>query len=70
MERQVVSRKVRSRLKALVLILFLAIILIQWEAERLQPQEIFAGVVVTIVGAFVTRMLAIAFRLKGWVYGW
>ena len=45
-------------------------VFLQWEAERLQPQEIFAGVVVTIVGAFLTRMWAIAFRLKGWAYGW
>jgi polar amino acid transport system substrate-binding protein len=41
---------------------------LQWEAERLRPEEIFLGVVVTIVGAFLTRMLAIAFRLKGWAY--
>jgi polar amino acid transport system substrate-binding protein len=39
-----------------------------WEAERLQPQEIWLGVVVTIAGAFLTRMLAIAFRLKGIPY--
>ena len=45
-------------------------VFLQWEAERLQPQEIFIGVVVTIVGAFLTRMLAIALRLKGWAYGW
>jgi polar amino acid transport system substrate-binding protein len=41
---------------------------LQWEAERLQPEEIFLGVVVTIVGAFLTRMLAIALRLRGWAY--
>jgi polar amino acid transport system substrate-binding protein len=45
-------------------------VFLQWEAERLQPQEIFIGVVVTLVGAFLTRMLAIALRLKGWAYGW
>jgi polar amino acid transport system substrate-binding protein len=49
---------------------FVFSVFLQWEAERLQPQEIFIGVVVTIVGAFLTRMLAIAFRLKGWAYGW
>jgi polar amino acid transport system substrate-binding protein len=43
-------------------------IFLEWEAERLHPQEILIGVVVTIVGAFLTRMLAIAFRLKGWAY--
>jgi ABC-type amino acid transport substrate-binding protein len=49
---------------------FVFSVFLQWEAERLQPREIFVGVVVTIVGAFLTRMLAIAFRLKGWAYGW
>lgn len=39
-----------------------------WEAERLQPEEIWLGVVVTIAGAFLTRMTAVAFRLKGWPY--
>jgi polar amino acid transport system substrate-binding protein len=48
---------------------FLFSVFLQWEAERLQRQEIFIGVAVTIVGAFLTRMLAIAFRLKGWAYG-
>jgi polar amino acid transport system substrate-binding protein len=41
---------------------------LQWEAERLQPSEIFIGVVITMVGAFLTRMLAVLFRLKGWGY--
>src|ERR1700733_4789840 len=49
---------------------FILSVFLQWEAERLQPREIFVGVVVTIVGAFLTRMLAIAFRLRGWAYGW
>jgi polar amino acid transport system substrate-binding protein len=39
-----------------------------WEAERLQPEEIWLGVVVTIAGAFLTRMTAVAFGLKGWPY--
>ena len=39
-----------------------------WEAERLQPEEIWLGVVVTIVGAFITRMVAVAFGLKGWAF--
>jgi hypothetical protein len=38
-------------------------VFLQWEAERLQPREIFAGVVVTIVGAFLTRMLANELRV-------
>jgi polar amino acid transport system substrate-binding protein len=41
---------------------------LEWEAERLQPEEIWLGVVVTIAGAFLTRMLAVAFGLKGWSY--
>jgi polar amino acid transport system substrate-binding protein len=39
-----------------------------WEAERLQPEEIWMGVVVTIVGAFLTRMVAVVLGLKGWPY--
>jgi polar amino acid transport system substrate-binding protein len=39
-----------------------------WEADRLQPEEIWLGVVVTIAGAFLTRMAAVAFGLKGWPY--
>jgi polar amino acid transport system substrate-binding protein len=39
-----------------------------WEAERLHPGEVWLGVVVTIAGAFLTRMAAVAFGLKGWSY--
>jgi polar amino acid transport system substrate-binding protein len=39
-----------------------------WEAERLLPEEIWLGVVVTIAGAFLTRMIAVVFGLKGWPY--
>jgi polar amino acid transport system substrate-binding protein len=39
-----------------------------WEAERLQPEEIWLGVVVTIAGAFLTRMVAVAFGLRGLSY--
>jgi polar amino acid transport system substrate-binding protein len=39
-----------------------------WEAERLHPGEIWLGVVVTIAGAFLTRMAAVALGLKGWSY--
>jgi polar amino acid transport system substrate-binding protein len=41
---------------------------LEWEAERLQPEEIWLSVVVTIAGAFLTRMLAVALGLKGWSY--
>ena len=39
-----------------------------WETGRLQPEEIRIGVVVTITGAFLTRMLAVVLGLKGWPY--
>jgi polar amino acid transport system substrate-binding protein len=39
-----------------------------WEADRLQADEIWLAVVVTIAGAFLTRMLAIMDGLKGWSY--
>lgn len=47
----------------LALALFLS-----WEAERLQPDEIWLGVVITILGAFAMRMVAITRRAKGWRY--
>ena len=40
-----------------------------WEGERLQPDEIKFGVIVVILGAFLTRLLAIARGAKGWRYG-
>jgi polar amino acid transport system substrate-binding protein len=43
-------------------------IFLQWEGERLQPGEIWLGVIVTIVGVFVTRMAAIMHRTRGWRY--
>ena len=39
-----------------------------WESERLQPDEIRFGVIVVIVGAFLTRIVAIARGSKGWRY--
>jgi polar amino acid transport system substrate-binding protein len=39
-----------------------------WEAERLEPEEIWLGVVVTIAGAFLMRMSAVILGLKGWSY--
>jgi polar amino acid transport system substrate-binding protein len=41
---------------------------LEWEGERLEPDEITFGVIVTIVGAFLTRMVAIARGTKGWRY--
>jgi polar amino acid transport system substrate-binding protein len=41
---------------------------LEWEAERLEPDEIRLGVIVTISGAFLTRMVAIARGMKGWRY--
>jgi polar amino acid transport system substrate-binding protein len=43
-------------------------IFLGWEGERLQPDEIRLGVIVTILGAFLTRMVAIARGTKGWRY--
>ena len=48
----------------LALALFLS-----WEAERLQPDEIRLGVIVTVAGAFLVRMVAIARGTTGWRYG-
>jgi polar amino acid transport system substrate-binding protein len=41
---------------------------LEWEGERLQPDEIRLSVIVTISGAFLTRMVAIARGMKGWRY--
>jgi len=41
---------------------------LDWEGDRLQPDEIGLGVIVTVLGAFTTRMLAIGYRTKGWRY--
>jgi polar amino acid transport system substrate-binding protein len=43
-------------------------IFLEWEGDRLQPDEIALGVIVTILGAFMTRMVAIARGTKGWSY--
>ena len=43
-------------------------VFLEWEGERLQPDEIRLGVIVTIVGAFLTRIVAIARGTKGWSY--
>jgi polar amino acid transport system substrate-binding protein len=40
-----------------------------WESERLQPDEIRWAVIITIAGAFVTRVVAIMRGAKGWRYG-
>jgi polar amino acid transport system substrate-binding protein len=39
-----------------------------WEAHRLQPEEIQLAVIVTMVCAFLTRVMALKFGLKGWSY--
>jgi len=41
---------------------------LQWEGERLQPDEIRVAVIVTILGVFLTRIVAIARGMKGWRY--
>jgi polar amino acid transport system substrate-binding protein len=47
---------------------FILAIFLEWEGERLQPDEIRLGVIVTILGAFITRLIAITRRSKGWSY--
>jgi polar amino acid transport system substrate-binding protein len=39
-----------------------------WESERLQPDEIRWAVIVTIAGAFLTRVVAIMRGARGWRY--
>jgi hypothetical protein len=41
---------------------------LEWEGERLQPDEIRMGVIITILSVFLTRIVAIARRMKGWTY--
>jgi polar amino acid transport system substrate-binding protein len=41
---------------------------LQWEGERLQTDEIRIGVIVTLLGVFLTRMFAIARGTRGWSY--
>ena len=41
---------------------------LDWEGERLEPDEVTLGVIVTILGAFLTRIVAIARGMKGWSY--
>ena len=43
-------------------------IFLEWEGARLQPEEIRLGVIVTIVGVFLTRIVAIVRGAKGWSY--
>jgi polar amino acid transport system substrate-binding protein len=43
-------------------------VFLQWEGERLQPDEIRLAVIVTILGVFLTRIVAIVRGLKGWRY--
>jgi polar amino acid transport system substrate-binding protein len=41
---------------------------LQWEGERLEPDEIRIGVIVTIAGVFLTRIVAIVRGMRGWSY--
>jgi polar amino acid transport system substrate-binding protein len=43
-------------------------IFLEWEGGRLNPDEIRLGVIVTILGAFLSRIAAIARDMKGWPY--
>lgn len=41
---------------------------LQWEGDRLQPDEVRWGVIVTIMAVFLTRVVAIVRGMKGWTY--
>ena len=41
---------------------------LEWEGERLQPEEIRWGVIVAILGCFATRIVAVLRDSKGWPY--
>jgi len=41
---------------------------LEWQGERLQPDEVRWGVIVTILGVFLTRVVAIIRGMKGWTY--
>jgi hypothetical protein len=39
---------------------------LEWEAAKPKSEEILLAAIITIMGASLTRMLAIIFHLKGW----
>jgi hypothetical protein len=41
---------------------------LEWEGERLLIDEIRLGVIVTMLGVFLTRMVAIVRGTKGWSF--
>jgi polar amino acid transport system substrate-binding protein len=43
-------------------------VFLEWEGERLQPDEVRWGVIVTIVAVFSTRVVAITRGTKAWTY--
>jgi polar amino acid transport system substrate-binding protein len=65
-----VIANLRGELYAEISILwgFAFAVFLDWEGGRLQPEEIGVGVVVTVLGAFTTRMIAVARHTKGWSY--
>ena len=46
---------------------FLFSLFIEWEALRLNLNEVLIGVMITVLGAFITRMLVIRFKIKGFL---
>jgi len=48
---------------------FALALFLEWEDERLQPDEIGLAVIVSVVAAFAMRMAAIRWRARGWRYG-
>jgi polar amino acid transport system substrate-binding protein len=43
-------------------------VFLEWEGERLQPDELRWGVIVTILAVFLTRVVAIVRGMKSWTY--
>jgi polar amino acid transport system substrate-binding protein len=41
---------------------------LDWEGDRLQSNEIRLAVIITLIGVFLTRVVAIARGIRGWSY--
>lgn len=46
---------------------FLSMFLL-WQTQRLNPSEIFYGVIITLIGALLTRLAVLRWNIKSWVY--
>lgn len=48
---------------------FLLSVFLAWEMSRLDLAEVGAGVAITMMGAFTTRVLVVRYRIQGWNLG-